>query len=98
MGILHRTVGLLGAPSGDHCRKLLIFEWNIELSVGIATGYVLDVRDYIPGRGKIVPSSTTSTPALGPTHRPIQWVPCYIPGRKSRRGVKLTTHLHLVQR
>jgi hypothetical protein len=36
---------------------------------------------------------TASKPALGPTQPPIQW----IPGAPSL-GVKLTTHLHLVQR
>jgi hypothetical protein len=44
-------------------------------SVGIATGYLLDCRGSIPGRGKIFLLSTVSRPALGPTQPPIQWVP-----------------------
>lgn len=41
--------------------------------VGITTGYALDGRVSIPGRGNIFPL-TASIPALGPTQRPIQWV------------------------
>jgi hypothetical protein len=43
--------------------------------VGIATGYGLDCRGSIPGRGNIFLSSITSRPALGPTQPPIQSVP-----------------------
>jgi hypothetical protein len=43
-------------------------------SVGIATGYGLDARGLIPGRGKVF-FSITSEQALEPTQRPVQWVP-----------------------
>jgi hypothetical protein len=43
-------------------------------SVGIATGYGLDGRDLIPGKGKIFLLSTPSRPALEPTQLLIQWV------------------------
>jgi hypothetical protein len=39
-----------------------------------------------------------STPALGPTHPPVQGVPCIFPGEQSRRGAVFTTHPHLVPR
>jgi hypothetical protein len=49
----------------------------------------------IPGRGMGF-FSIISRPAVGPTHPPIQSVPgATFPGQ-SGRGVKLTTHLHLV--
>jgi hypothetical protein len=45
--------------------------------VDIATGYGLDDRDRSssPGRVKNFLLSTSSTPALGSTQPPIQWVP-----------------------
>jgi hypothetical protein len=39
---------------------------NLNSSVGIATGYVLDGRGSIPGRGKIFLLSTSYRLALGP--------------------------------
>jgi hypothetical protein len=44
-------------------------------SVGIATGYGLDGRGSIIGRGKIFLFSTVTSTALEPTHPPIQCVP-----------------------
>jgi hypothetical protein len=41
----------------------------------IATGNGLDGRDFISGRGKIFLFSTKSSPAMGPTQSPLQWVP-----------------------
>jgi hypothetical protein len=49
--------------------------WSCDSSFGIATGYGLDRRDLIPGRGKILFPFTSSRPTLGPTQFPIQWVP-----------------------
>jgi hypothetical protein len=37
-------------------------------------GYALDGWGLIPSKGKIFLLSTVSTPALGPTQPPIQWV------------------------
>jgi hypothetical protein len=47
---------------------------NRDSSVGTATGYGLDGRGSIPGRGWEFCSSTPCPrPALGPTDPPIQW-------------------------
>jgi hypothetical protein len=43
-------------------------------SVGIMTGYRLDGWGLIPSTGKIFLFSIVSSPALGPTQPPIQWV------------------------
>jgi hypothetical protein len=37
---------------------------------GVSTGYGLDSRGWIPGRGKMFLFSTTSRPVLGPTQPP----------------------------
>jgi hypothetical protein len=42
--------------------------------VGIATDYGLDGMGKNPDRGKIFLSFTASSPALGPTQPPIQWI------------------------
>jgi hypothetical protein len=56
--------GLLGRPaSSPGCYS------------GIATGYGLDGRRFVPGRGKIFVCSIVSRPALGSTQPHIQWVP-----------------------
>jgi hypothetical protein len=47
-------------------------------------------------RKEILLYFTASRPALGPTQPPIQWVPESLYPGSSGRGVKLTTHLHLV--
>jgi hypothetical protein len=64
-------------------------------------GYRLDVRGSNPGRGtmEVLLFTTASRPALGHTQPPIQCVlGSLTPGEESDRGVKLTTHLHLVPR
>jgi hypothetical protein len=43
-------------------------------SVGIGTGYELNVLSLIPGRRKILLISTESRPALKPTQPPFQWI------------------------
>jgi hypothetical protein len=53
----------------------LVYLQLIFYVVGIATGYGLDGRGLIAGRGKIYLFSTASRPALGPTQLPIQWLP-----------------------
>jgi hypothetical protein len=78
---------------------LLIAKGIQDSSVGIATSYGLDGRGSIPEKSKIFLFSTASKPALGPTQPPIQWLPgVSSPGREIGRGVKLTTHFHLVPR
>jgi hypothetical protein len=68
------------------------------VGVGIATGYGLEGPGSIPDSENVFLFSTASRPTLGPTLLPIKWVPeVFSPGVK-RKGVKLTTHLHLVLR
>jgi hypothetical protein len=58
-------------------------------SVGIATGYGLDDREFwirVPVGSRIF--STSSRPALGPTQPPIQWVPGAFSLGVKRRGRK----------
>jgi hypothetical protein len=51
-----------------------------------------------PARAIMVLFHIVPTPALGSTQRPMQWVPALFPRGWSGRGVKFTTHLHLVPR
>jgi hypothetical protein len=49
-------------------------------------------RSSSPGRGKIFLLSTSSRPALGPTHSPIEWVPGALsPGLKRLRRSRPTS-------
>jgi hypothetical protein len=48
--------------------------WCRDSSVGIATGYWMDGRGSIPGRGNIFFFSIVSGPARGLSQPPIQWV------------------------
>jgi hypothetical protein len=66
--------------------KLLISRTQLrQYSVWLRAGRP-DDRGSIPGRGKgIFPLSSVSRPALGPTQRPVQWVPGVLsPGGKAR--------------
>jgi hypothetical protein len=71
-------------------------------SGSIVSDYGLDGRAIgvrSPAGPRIFPLSSVSSPALGPTQPPVQWVPGVLsPGVKRGRGVTLTTHLHLVPR
>jgi hypothetical protein len=63
-------------------------------SVGIATGYELDCRGSIPGRGRSISSTPQHTDQLwGPPS--LLYNGCC---GENRRRRKLTTHLHLVPR
>lgn len=53
---------------------------NPDCSVGIKTGYRLDVQGSIPGRGKIFLFSTASRLALGPTKPPVGTRACFLGG------------------
>jgi len=43
-------------------------------------------------------TTAVSRPALGPTQPPSKWVPRALSQGQSGRGIKLTTHFHLVPR
>jgi hypothetical protein len=60
------------------------------------TGYGLDGRVSIPGRGKRLFFSPVSKLALRPTQLPIQQVLGAASQAQSSQGVKLITLLHLV--
>jgi hypothetical protein len=68
--------------------------------VNTVSGYGLDDRASIPGRGeRIFPLVSVSRPALGPTQPPVQWEPGVLsPGLKCGRGMMLTIHPHLLPR
>jgi len=60
-------------------------------------GWTIGVQGFDCRRGlRIFLFTTASSTALGPTLPPIQWVPGVLSLGVKRRGVKLTTHLHLV--
>jgi hypothetical protein len=68
------------------------------LQVGIATGYGLDSQNLIPGSGKTFFCAPQRPDLLWPTQPPIQWVPRATSPGVIGRGVKLTTHPHLVMK
>jgi hypothetical protein len=83
----------------DCLANLIVLPWRTgtgvdQYSVWLRTGW------QTPGRGKrIFPLTSVSRPALGPTQPPVQWVPGVLsPGVKRGRGVKMTTHPHLMPR
>jgi hypothetical protein len=62
-------------------------------------GYGLDDRKIMlrsPAGTRILSLINISTPALGPTKPPAQWVKVFFPGGYSGRSLKLTNHLYLV--
>jgi hypothetical protein len=62
-------------------------------------GYGMESQASIPDRGKIFLFSTASRSALRPTQPYIQWVlEANSPGVKWDKGLKLTTHLHVMPR
>jgi hypothetical protein len=69
-------------------------------SVTIVSGYGLEDRGSIPGRGEMIfPLASVSRPALGPIQLPVQWVPGVLsPSLKLGLDVTVTTHPHLVPR
>jgi hypothetical protein len=78
-------------------------EKGIRVSSGsIVYDYGLDNRAIgvrSPEGHRIFPLTSVSTPALGPTQPPVQWVPgVFSPGVRLGRDVMLTTHPHLVPR
>jgi hypothetical protein len=59
---------------------------NLDISVGIATGYRLDGRGSIPSGSKIFLYSTATTLALVLIEPSIQWVPGVLSRRVKRPG------------
>jgi hypothetical protein len=71
-----RTAGYWNPSLVEMIRLDTIVQSRVS-SVGIGTGYGLDCRGWFPDRGKVILErffSKASTPALGPTQPPIQWV------------------------
>jgi hypothetical protein len=68
-------------------------------SVGIAAGYGLDGRGWIPCRDKVFLFSIASGPALRPKSSPIQWVQSAIsmglkgPGREAEHSPPTSTEI-----
>jgi len=60
-------------PDLSHKLSVLLTNCGPGSSVGIATDYGLGDPGSNPGGDEIFRSSR---PALGPTHPPVQWVPC----------------------
>jgi hypothetical protein len=59
-----------------YCTQNSVYDklYKARSAVRVAMGYGLDGKGSIPDEGKIFPFSTASTPALGPTQPPTQWV------------------------
>jgi hypothetical protein len=72
----------------------------MEIYLGYVCGFRAGRSGFDPRQGqRIFLLAPESRPALGPTQPPIQWVPGVLsPGVKRGRGVRLTTHTHLVPR
>jgi hypothetical protein len=63
------------------------------LHVCFTTSYSLSLHSILLSpRRSILPLTSATRPALGPTQPPVQWVPGGLPGSKCGRGVMLTTH------
>jgi hypothetical protein len=74
-----------------NCLKICNFPYLQARGVLIATGYGLDGRSLIRGRGKIFLSCTASALALGPSQPRIQWVlGAKGPGREADHSVLST--------
>jgi hypothetical protein len=80
---------------GRLCTRLIWLSiWaSVSVSTVLRAGRPCD-RGSIPGRGEMIfPLASVSRLALGPTQRPVQWVPGVLSlGLKGGRGVTLTTH------
>jgi hypothetical protein len=75
---------------------ILRFNSGAELSQSVELRDGQSGFDSQQGQGIYV-YSALSSPTLGPTNTPIQWVPTgSFPGGKAARGLKLTIYLHLV--
>jgi hypothetical protein len=68
------------------CKCFLVLIEGRDISVDIATGYGLDGRGSIPGKGQIFLFSTASIPVLGPVQPAIQWVPGPLSPEVKRQG------------
>jgi hypothetical protein len=80
---------------------MIMLLWNRHRSVGIVTRVLAAqqrTQGSILGSGKSFFFFKTPRPPLGPTKSPIQWVPAAVSYGKSGKGVKMTTHHHLVPR
>jgi hypothetical protein len=92
-GTLHNKLhNLYASPNVIRVIKSKRMRW---LGPVARMGEMRNAYNNLVGKPRITTASKT---ALGPTQPPIEWVPGALSLGVSGRGVKLITHLYLVQR
>jgi hypothetical protein len=75
-----------------------LFGWSRDSSAGTVTGYGLDDLGLVPGSARFFSSPECPDQSCGPSSLLSNGYRVLYPRGYSGRGVKLTTHLHLVPR